>query len=166
KEGRVKEMKDFFDRPWVYRVIALGLAVLLFIYVQNNSLGSTVANNMNQEQTDAADTKITLKEALQVEVDTDKYFVTGYPEKVDITIEGSKSLVAAAKNTNNFRVYIDLRDLKTGTHTVKIKVSGLNKSLKYSIKPDSTKVKIQTRSDRTFPIQTKYNSNRIADGYL
>ncbi|MFC6315577.1 YbbR-like domain-containing protein [Lapidilactobacillus achengensis] len=160
-------MKDFFNRPWVYRVLSLGLAVLLFVYVQSNNLGSTISDQrQNSEQTAIAQTKTTMRVSLQVEADVEKYFVTGYPEKVDVTISGSKALVASTKNMQNFRAYIDLRDLSTGTHTVKIKISGLSSSLNFSVKPESTKVKIQTRSDRTLPIQVNFNSNRVADGYL
>ncbi|WP_125606834.1 CdaR family protein [Lapidilactobacillus bayanensis] len=158
-------MKDFFNRPWVYRVLSLGLAVLLFVYVTNQNLGST-RSSQSPEQTAVANTKETFSENLQVDADLDTYYVTGYPEKVAITIAGSKANVIAAKNTRNFRVYIDVRHLKVGTHTVRIKQTGLNQSLTYVIKPATVKVKIATRADKTFPIQVNYKSSKIADGYL
>lgn len=158
-------MKDFFNRPWVYKVISLGLAVLLFVYVTNQNLGST-RSSQSTEQTAVANTKETMSASLQVDADLDTYYVTGYPKKVSITISGSNANVIAAKNTRNFRVYIDVRGLKVGTHTVKIKQSGLNRSLHYSIKPETVKVKIATRADKTFPIQVNYRASRIADGYL
>ena len=158
-------MKDFFNRPWVYRVLSLGLAVLLFVYVTSQNLGST-RSSQSTEQTAVANTKETLNENLQVDADLDTYYVTGYPKKVSITIAGPNANVVAAKNTRNFRVYIDVRHLKVGTHTVKIKQSGLNKSLSYVIKPATVKVTIATRADKTFPIQANYKSSKIADGYL
>lgn len=158
-------MKDFFNRPWVYRVLSLGLAVLLFVYVTNQNLGST-RSSQSTEQAAVANTKETLSETLQVDADLDTYYVTGYPKKVSITIAGPNANVIAAKNTRNFRVYIDVRGLKVGTHTVRIKQSGLNKSLSYIIKPETVKVKIATRADKTFPIQANYKSSKIADGYL
>lgn len=158
-------MKDFFNRPWVYRVIALGLTILLFYFVQVNNLGVTNSSH-SQEQAAVAKTSQTMKTDLQVRSDTSKYYVTGYPEKVTVTISGSKSLVSSTYNSQSFQAYIDLRDLKVGTHTVKVKIAGLNSALSSSIKPDKVTVKIQNRSDKTFPIQVKYNSSRVADGYL
>lgn len=159
-------MKEFFNRPWVYRVLSLGLAALLFAWVTSQNLGATHSNSQTAEQTAVADTKETLKTNLQVDSDQDVYYVTGYPRQVSITIEGPSANVSAARNMRNFRVYIDVRKLKVGTHTVKIKQSGLNRSLKYSIKPETVKIKIATRKDKTFPIQANYKTSRIADGYL
>lgn len=159
-------MKEFFNRPWVYRVLSLGLAALLFAWVTSQNLGATRSNSQTPEQTAVADITETLKTTLQVDSDQDTYYVTGYPKQVSITLAGPSANVIAARNMRNFRVYIDVRDLKVGTHTVKIKQTGLNRSLKYTIKPETVKVKIATRSDKTFPIQANYKTSRIAEGYL
>lgn len=102
---------------------------------------------------------------LAVNVDNDKYFVTGYPEKVQVKISGPSAMVKAMDNTRNFEVYADLSKLKSGTHTVKFKTSGLSKEVTASIDPDSAVIKIERRKTITMPIQTRYDTGQISSGY-
>ena len=114
-------MKKFFDKPWFYRIVALILAILLAIYVSSNQQGFVTQGRREETLKTATKTQV-IKAPLQVSVNTDKYYVTGYPEKINLTLEGSNALVTSTINTQNFRVYIDLSHLKTGEHTVPIKV--------------------------------------------
>lgn len=153
-----------WDSKWFYRALALLLAIGLFAYVHVENFSNTRQTGKNNT-TITATTKRTLKVPLQLNADTDKYFITGYPEKVSVEIEGSNSLVTVTANTVNFRIIADLSKLGVGTHRVKLKEEGLNKDLTYSIKPKTIKVKIQDRKTKTMPIQVKYNKDSIAQGY-
>lgn len=157
-------MDKFFSRPWVYRVLSLFFAVLLFAYVNGDNLGAT-RTSKTQEQTDLAQISETMKVPLQINANTSRYFITGYPEHVSVTVSGPNALVIAARNTQSFRAYLDLSHLKTGTHTVKVKISGLNTSLSYAIKPSRVKVSIQPRAEAMLPVQVKVNTDNLADGY-
>ena len=152
------------NSKWFYRIISLAFALLLFTYVNYNSLVTN--RNTAERQAIAATTKKTLKVPLQLNADTDKYYVTGYPAKVSVTLEGPSSLVSMTVNTQNFEVVADLSKLKVGKHVVKLKASGLNKELTYEISPKEITVNIQTRRTQKFPIQVTYNKNAIADGYI
>lgn len=157
-------MKNFFDKPWFYKLLALFFAILLAIYVNNDQKGYAIQGKQNQSA-ETAKKRETIKVPLQVSVDTDKYYVTGYPEKVSLTISGANSLVTSTMNTQNFRVFIDLTALKTGQHTVPIKVSGLSSQLGYTINPENIQVDIQERKSRSFPVQIEYNKNAAFSGY-
>ncbi len=102
---------------------------------------------------------------LAVNVDNDKYFVTGYPEKVHVKLSGPSAMVKAMDNTRNFEVYADLSKLKSGTHTVKFRTSGLSKEITASIDPDSAVIKIERCKTITMPIQTRYDTGQISRGY-
>lgn len=106
-----------------------------------------------------------MKVPLQVSVDTDKYYVVGYPEKVRIHLSGPSALVTSTVNTQNFRVFIDLTKLGVGKHRVGIKVSGLSKQISYSLQPSSVQVNIQKKKSRSLLVQIEYNKNTVAKGY-
>lgn len=155
-------LNKIWESKWFYRLLAALLAVLLFAYVNADGLNPS---QRASETTSAATTERTLKVPLQLKADTDKYFITGYPEKVSVKLSGATSLVTMTANTLNFKVIADLSKLGVGTHTVKLTQSGLNKDLTYTIKPETVKVTIQDRKTKTMPIQVKYNKDSIAAGY-
>ena len=158
-------MNKVWDSPWVYRVLALILTLGLFVYVNQEKLNNTLPANRNDDTSVLASKKATVNVPLQLNADTDKYFITGYPEKVKVTIEGSSALVTAVTNTQNFRIVADMRKLGVGTHTVKLTEQGLSKQLTYKIQPAAIKVSVQDRINKTLPVQVHFNKDAIADGY-
>lgn len=160
----MKFFNDFWESKWAYRALALLLAIGLFAYVNAENINNT-RQDPRTETSITATAKRTMKVPLQLNADSDKYFITGYPEKVDVTIEGAASLVTVTANTQNFRIIADLSKLGVGKHTVRLRQSGLNKALTYKIKPATITVKIQDRKTRRLPIQVKYNKDSLAPGY-
>lgn len=154
----------FFNRPWFYRILALFLAILLVIYIDNTQLGFQIRHQTDQTQQTASRTT-TISVPLQVNVDTDRFFATGYPEKIKITLSGTNSLVTSAVNTQNFRAYVDLSQLSVGKSKVKVKVSGLPSQIAYSVKPSTVTVDLQKRKSRSMPVQIEYNENAIPSPY-
>lgn len=154
-------MQKFYDKPWFYKLFSLILAIVLVAFVDNTQVN---VNNQSKVQ-ETASTKQAINMALQVSVDADKYYVTGYPSKVKVTLEGSNALVTSTVNTQNFRVYIDLSKLSVGEHKVPIKVSGLPSQLSYKLSQKYTTVDIQKRKSRTMAVQIGYNKNAVARGY-
>lgn len=157
-------MNRLWDKPWVNRLLALLLAIGLFAYVNVESINNT-RQNANDDTALVANKTQTVKVPLQVNANTDKYFITGYPSKVSVALTGTASLVTMTANTQNFRVVADLTNLGVGKHRVHLKAEGLNKDLSYSISPKSVTVDIQVRDNKTMPIQVRYNKASIASGY-
>lgn len=154
-------MHKLIEQKWFYKLFSLLLAIVLVAFVDN-----TQVNTSNQTKVqETASTEQSLKMALQVSVDADKYYVTGYPSRVKVTLEGPNALVTSAVNTQNFRVYIDLSKLGVGSHQVPVKVSGLPSQVSYKLSQKSVKVNIQKRKSRTLPVQIGYNKNAVAQGY-
>ncbi|WP_155286122.1 CdaR family protein [Lacticaseibacillus zhaodongensis] len=158
-------MSKIWDSPWMYRILSLILALGIFAYVNAEKLNNSVRTDRNDNTAILATKKQTVKVPLELNADTDKYFITGYPEKVAVKVEGNAALVTAVANTQNFRVYADLRNLGVGQHTVALKQQGLSNQLTYSIEPKTIKVNIQNRISKTMAIQVHYNKEAIADGY-
>lgn len=103
----------------------------------------------------------TLKIPLEVESNSEKYVVTGFPQYVKIKITGPSALVTTTANTQNFKVYADLTKLGTGKHEVRLKASGLNKELSYTITPAKIKVNIQSRNTATVPVEVRLSSKTL-----
>lgn len=157
-------MKNFWTKSWFIRIVSLLLAILIVIYIDSTQTGFLTQGEDSRTKQTATETQ-TVRVPLQVSVDTDKYYVVGYPEKVKVTLEGSNALVTSTVNTQNFRAYIDLTNKNVGNHTVRVRLSGLNKQLSASVNPKTIKVNIQRRKSRTMPVQIGYNKNAVANGY-
>ncbi|MDF7638640.1 CdaR family protein [Lactobacillus sp. ESL0791] len=157
-------MKNFWKKSWFVKLVSLLIAVLLVIYIDSTQPGFMTQGENSKTQQTASETH-TLKVPLQVSVNTDKYYVVGYPEKVSITLAGPNALVTSTVNTQNFRAYIDLTNKSIGKHTVRVQVSGLSKQLSYSISPKTLKVDIERRKSTTMPVQIEYNKSAVAHGY-
>lgn len=157
-------MKRFVNQKWFLSLVSLLLAILMVIYIDETQTGFITQGQDSRTRQTATETR-TLKVPLQVSVDTDRYYVVGYPEKVKISLTGSNALVTSAVNTQNFRAYIDLSSLHVGQHKVKVKVTGLSKQLSYRLFPSTVSVDIQKRKSRSLPVQIEYNRNAVAKGY-
>lgn len=88
-------MHKLIEQKWFYKLFSLLLAIVLVAFVDNTQVNT---NNQTKVQ-ETASTEQSLKMALQVSVDADKYYVTGYPSKVKVTLEGPNALVTSAVNT-------------------------------------------------------------------
>ena len=157
-------MKKWVEGPWPYRIFALFLAILLFGYVNIDKINTTRQTDNNTTQMLATRSE-TVKVPLQINADTDQYFITGYPQKVKVKLSGPNALVTSAVNTLNFRIIGDLTKLSIGTHTVKLKQTGINKEISVKIEPATIKVKIEKKVTKNFPIQVNVNEENLATDY-
>lgn len=156
--------KNFWSQSWLLKIASLLIAILIVGYIDSTQPGFLTQGESKVTKQTASETQ-TVKVPLQVSVDTDKYYVVGYPEKVSVTLEGSNALVTSTVNTQNFRAYIDLTNKKVGKHRVRVRISGLSSQLSYSVKPKTVKVDIEKRKSSTMPVQIEYNKNAVTKGY-
>lgn len=85
-------MQKLIEQKWFYKLFSLLLAIVLVAFVDNTQVNT---NNQTKVQ-ETASTEQSLKMALQVSMDADKYYATGYPSKVKVTLEGPNALVTSA----------------------------------------------------------------------
>lgn len=156
-------MKKIINSNYFYAFISLCAAIWLFLTVSSPGVGST--RDSNQSSTSTVNTKATMTVPLQVQANTNDYYITGYPDSVKITIEGPSALVTATKNTQNFNLYLNLKKMSIGQHRVQIKETGLNSELTYTIKPKYVDVNIQKRKTKTFAVDVDYSKDALASGY-
>lgn len=157
-------MKKFWENPLTTSLVSLLLACLTVFYIDSTQVGFVTQGEYNRTK-ETASVKETIKVPLQVSVDTNQYYVVGYPEKVKLTLEGSNALVTSAINTQTFRAYIDLNGKTVGYHKVKVKIAGLSQQIAYTVNPKTIRVNIQRRKSQSMPVQIEYNKNAVADGF-
>lgn len=158
-------MKKIGQSKIVNLAIAFVIAILLSSYVLSTRSTKSSSNGSNNFSTIIPEKKATLKVALNVQFDNDKYVVIGAPTTVQVDIEGSGALVSAAQSRNDIQTSIDLRGLKSGKHTATVALRGVNASLTSTVNPQKVTVTIARKTSATLPINVSYNKNNIAKGY-
>ncbi|GIN87081.1 hypothetical protein J6TS2_34670 [Heyndrickxia sporothermodurans] len=152
-------MDKFMDNKWFLRIVALFLALLLYISVMidtNEKSNDTRQKNAND---------VVQNMPVELIYDQQNYVVSGAPETVDVTIDGPKSLVQVAKTTKNFTVYMDLSDAKIGKQRVKIKYKDLSDKLTAKISPEYATVNVQEKVTKEFSVNAEFNTNLLASGF-
>lgn len=158
-------MKKIKQSKIVNLSIAFVIAILLSSYVSSTRSTRSSGNDSNNFSTIIPEKKATLKVALNVQFDNDKYVVIGAPTTVQVDIEGSGALVSAAKSRNDIQASIDLRGLKAGKRTATVALRGVNASLTSTVNPQKITVTIARKTSATVPVNVSYNKDNIAKGY-
>ncbi|GGE83860.1 YbbR-like domain-containing protein [Priestia taiwanensis] len=155
-------MDKFIESQWFLKGIALIFALLLFI-----SFG--LERNPNQSGFPFfTGTKETVEEVpVKIEnYDQENTVVDGIPATVDVTLEGSNSLVWDAR-LKKFEVYVDLKDLQLGKNEVEFKHRNVNEDLKVTIKPKTATVYVYEKVTKEFPVTISYvNESSMKEGYV
>lgn len=147
------------ESKWGLRFVALILALLMFLSV-NNVFGSLFSQNaLNSSDHIIAD----------VPVDTvynnKELYLSGAPKTVDVKVSGPQSTILKAEKLLNFKVELDLKNKSVGQYKENFKIKGLSKDLKYKVIPKSANVVLQEKVSKKYPIEAEINQNRIASGY-
>jgi YbbR domain-containing protein len=159
-------MKKFMNSAWSMRLLALLCALVLFAYVNSSKANHTSSLLTNSSSTTATSNRsVSISAPLELNVNSTKYFVTGYPENIKVKIAGPAALVTTTANTQNFKVYANLSGLSVGRHSVKIQVDGLNKELSYSLSQKYIQVNIQPRRTANYKVSADFNKSNVESGY-
>ncbi|GGM39235.1 CdaA regulatory protein CdaR [Paraliobacillus quinghaiensis] len=160
-------MNDWLNNPWVIRIITLFLAILIFMVVtfdnqdnQADDVGFEFPFSSSQE------TQVVEDVLVNIEIDRDRYVVSGVPKSVSVTLEGTVSIVQSTATQQNFDVFIDLEDFGPGTYTVPLQYDGISDRLDVSVDPSEIEVTIEERSDVEFEVKADYiNEDKLEAGY-
>ncbi|OJH16862.1 hypothetical protein BLX88_22265 [Bacillus obstructivus] len=152
-------MDKFMDNKWFIRIVALFLALLLYVSV------SIENNDKNKDVKQKVENDVVENMPVELIYDQQNFVVTGAPETVDVTIDGPKSLVKTTKNLKDFTVYIDLSDAEIGKQRVKLKYKDLSDKLTAKISPAYATVDVQEKVTKEFKVDAEFNTNLLASGF-
>ena len=96
----------------------------------------------------------------------EQYVVEGLPEKVDVTLIGSKADLYIAKQSSNNGVTVNLTGLAPGTHKVSIEYEQGKKGIEYSVNPGVATVIIYKKVSDTRNLSYDIINNNKLDTTL
>lgn len=159
-------MDKWFNSRWFVRGISLVFAAVLYIFVQveidqyDNDNDSRFFPNNNQEVATIEEMPVSIR------IDEKNNVVSGVPQNVSVTLEGSASTLTATARQKNFDIYVDLEGMGEGTHTVELKHANVPRELKVYIEPKTIEVTIEERASEQFSITTDFiNTDKLPKGY-
>jgi YbbR domain-containing protein len=155
-------MDKFMESRWFMRIVGLMLAFILYLSVNFDDIQKT-ANNNNGNSQNAIETIQDVP--LEVFYDRENLEVSGLPDTVNVTVEGSKAIVQQAKQVKDFRVYVDLNDIGIGEHQVDINIDNISEKLKVKLDPEFVNISVQEKVTEEFTIEPQFNESILSNGY-
>src|SRR5690625_3441186 len=135
-------------------MISLIFAVSLYLFV-------TVETDMTQGESPVVPgttTEIQVLDdvPLDIRIDPDQYVVRGVPEHVTVSLEGKTSVLTPIVRQRNFTVFVDLRELDEGEHTVDIEYENIPEDLTAYIEPKTIDIVIEKRASKDFAVSVDF----------
>ena len=129
--GSNRSLETWLSRSNTLLFVSLFLAVLVFFLKKKKKMlfNDTSAEVLKDQKVEAI-------------YNEEAYVVEGLPDKVDITLMGSRSDLFIAKQSTASKVTVDLTGLKPGTHKVNIEYMRPNDSVEYSVNPSVATVNV------------------------
>lgn len=148
------------ESKWGLRLIALVLALVFFLSV-NNMFGNIFnADNLGQKSSE------TIEDVpVQVKYDNTSLYASEVPNKVDVEISGPQSQVLKAENGESIKAVLDLSEEKAGKHTTQFQVNGLNKDIDYNVKPKETTINLEEKVSKTLKVEPDVSNNDLDPEY-
>ena len=133
-----KTIEKLFSKKQNLVVVSLLIAFLCFYVVDKNATSAVESS-----------AEILYNQSIKASYNDEAYVVEGLPEKVDVILMGKKSDIYLAKQYPGQEVTVDLRELSSGTHKVKLKYNNKLKTINYKIDPSQVTVIIYDKVSST-----------------
>lgn len=159
-------MKLNFDNVWVARIFSLILAIGLFTFVNLENATRFQSNEPN----DAASidgSEIITNLPIEVNIDTDRYFVSGIPDSASLRLQGPQALIFQTVATQGYTITTpNLNEAGEGSHTIELQVEGLSDNIMSSISPAVINLTIEEKVVEEYPVSIVIDENiDLATGY-
>jgi len=165
-------MDKMFNNHWVMRVIALLMALMLYVSVNietqapKKQPGPVTSMFPSAPSESAKDTETINDIPVQTYFDQEDLIVTGVPESVDVTLSGPTNALLKTKQLKDFEIYADLSDLSIGSHRVQLKHKNIPDNLEVNLNPAVITVNVEEKITRDFPVEVDFiNKSKIKTGY-
>ena len=141
--GSNRSLETWLSRSNTLLFVSLFFALLVFILFDQKTL---MFNDTSAE--------VLKDQTVEAVYNEEAYVVEGLPDKVDITLMGSRSDLFIAKQSTTSKVTVDLTGLKPGTHKVDIEYRRPNDSVDYSVNPSVATVNIYPKVSESKTLTT------------
>ena len=148
-------LENWLSKSNTLLFVSLFLAVAVFIIFDQKRItfNDTSAEVLKDQKVEAV-------------YNEEAYVVEGLPEKVDITLMGTRSDLFIAKQSTASKVTVDLTGLKPGTHKVNIEYMRPNASVNYSVNPSVATVNVYPKVSESKTLTTDLLNQDSLDSKL
>ena len=155
-----------FENPWMKRIFSIVLAVGLFLFVNYENQTRFRSNNPT-DSASISGSEIITNLPIEVNIDSDQFFVSGIPDSATVRIEGPQAVLFQTVATQNFTVETpDLNELGEGTHQIELQVNGLSSDLTASVSPSRVTLTIEEKRVEQHEIAVEISEDlSLAEGY-
>src|SRR5699024_6994513 len=158
-------MDNWFNNKWFVRGISLAFAILLYVFV-SYEMTTTQSESRIPGGADTDRVQTLNDVPVSIRIDGDKYVVSGVPEFVTVSLEGPNSILTPTVMQRNFEIFVDLRDLGEGTHTVDLEYTRISDELSVYIEPKTIDITIEERATEGFVVKVDcINIDKLPEGY-
>ena len=137
------------------------LAMALFVYA------SDLSPNRQSSSVSIQTTSNTIGNVpIYVDMDSQRYTVTGLPEFATLRVEGSSSSLLAVVGNASYRVKTpNLNELGTGKHMITLQVTGLPSGVKGTVSPETVEIMIEKKATVELPVSVNVNRANLPGAY-
>lgn len=148
-----KRFETWLSKPTTLLFISLFLAVSIYVIVDRKIITFS-----------SQSAKVLKEQPVNVIYNEEQYVVEGLPEKVDVTLIGSKADLYIAEQSISNGVKVDLTGLTPGTHKVNISYDHGKSKIDYSVNPSVATIIIYKKvSDTRTLYYDVVNNNKLAN---
>ena len=119
-----KRFETWLSKQTTLLFLSLFISIAIFIVVDRKIINFSVQT-----------AEVFKDQPVNVVYNEEQYVIEGLPEKVDVTLIGSKADLYIARQSSNNGVTVDLTGLAPGTHRVSIKYDQGRNKIEYSVNP-------------------------------
>lgn len=154
-----KKFETWLSKPTTLLFISLFLAIAIYIVVDRKIITFS-----------SQSAKVFKDQKVNVTYNEEQYVVEGLPDKVDVTLIGSKADLYIAEQSTSNGVKVDLTGLTPGTHKVSIGYDHGTSNIEYSVNPSVATViiykKVSDTRELTYDIvnNNKLSSTLVVNG--
>lgn len=150
---------------WPLRILAFIVAILLFLFV-NYEHSRSVSSLNPGNQASVTTEEIIDQVPIEINIDSEEFYVSGIPQKASVKIEGSQSLVTQYLATTTVVAQTpDLNELGVGDHVIQLEIEDLPNRLNASFDPAEIHITIERRVSQQYDVSLEFDPDLVADGF-
>jgi YbbR domain-containing protein len=137
-------MEKWFESNTVLKLLALGLAITLWMSVNGKTLPLPT-----EDESFTTIRNVTL----EAQYDQERMDLTDAPKTVNLKLRGNLFALDHL-NPDEYHAYVDLRHMGPGTHrNVPVKVRGLPSGIEVEVEPSQVDVTLELKEQKEMPVQ-------------
>lgn len=136
-------------------LLSLIMAIALFVSISGGDILTSPTSGTTLENV-----------SIEIEGLDDAYELSGVPESVKVGLIGPSLDIYTARISKDYQVYIDLKGLSRGEHTVSLNTRNFPDTLTVMLVPDTLKIKLLPKVSATFDLGYRFvNEDQMDQKY-